>query len=177
MRNFPVLSGMNLTLQEIDDQYADALEALNAYYNPFNAFSNVRFLGYTSTELLAELTIRRTENETLATLSLLAALEAALRIDYFSRCAERRKDDVSRKFRAIYRKRDIRARLDEDILDTWRFSTIGNNSLISEIKSAFRLRHWLAHGRYWSPKLGRQYDYLGINLICQSANEAFSLRL
>ena len=28
--------------------------------------------------------------------------------------------------------------------------------------TAFKYRHWLAHGRYWEPKLGRIYDYYSL---------------
>lgn len=33
---------------------------------------------------------------------------------------------------------------------------------ISELITAFKYRHWLAHGRYWEPKLGRIYDYYSL---------------
>jgi hypothetical protein len=32
-------------------------------------------------------------------------------------------------------------------------------SLIDDLIGAFGYRNWLAHGRYWIPKLGRKYDY------------------
>jgi hypothetical protein len=30
-------------------------------------------------------------------------------------------------------------------------------SVIGAFRGALRLRHWLAHGRHWHPKLGRGY--------------------
>ena len=31
-------------------------------------------------------------------------------------------------------------------------------SIISEFRGALNLRDWLAHGRYWNPKLGRKHS-------------------
>jgi hypothetical protein len=28
---------------------------------------------------------------------------------------------------------------------------------VSDFRGALSFRHWLAHGRYWTPKLGRRY--------------------
>jgi hypothetical protein len=38
-------------------------------------------------------------------------------------------------------------------------SSVPRSIIIGDLRGAFRFRHWLAHGRYWTPKLGRRYDF------------------
>jgi len=35
--------------------------------------------------------------------------------------------------------------------------------LISELRSVFKFRHWLAHGRFW--QIGRKYDFQTLYLL------------
>jgi len=37
--------------------------------------------------------------------------------------------------------------------------------IISEYISVLNYRHWLAHGRYWVPKLGRNFDLMTVTTI------------
>ena len=87
---------------------------------------------------------------------LLATAEAILRIDFDRRTTMKWKDPLSRRFRQIRAERSERVRLDEDILEALG-SEIQPASVVSEFKGALRLRHWLAHGRHWHPKLGHDY--------------------
>jgi hypothetical protein len=48
--------------------------------------------------------------------------------------------------------------------------------LIDDIKAAFRFRHWLAHGRYYTPKLGRQFDYRYLYELAEQVFESFPFR-
>lgn len=52
-----------------------------------------------------------------------------------------------------YRKTGTNARWDS-LLDIWKFnqSDFDDRRIVSELKSAFHFRHWLAHGRYWPQK-------------------------
>ncbi len=45
--------------------------------------------------------------------------------------------------------------------------------LIGIIRSAFRYRDWLAHGRYWVAKLGRRYDFETLHDIGRDVEMAF----
>jgi hypothetical protein len=47
--------------------------------------------------------------------------------------------------------RFARERLRKDLVPT-------TKRPIGDFKGALNLRHWLAHGRYWNPKLGRTYS-------------------
>ena len=48
-------------------------------------------------------------------MSLLAAVEAAFRIDYLQRCYQRKKDGVSRQFWEIYKEKETRASLEDEL--------------------------------------------------------------
>src|SRR5205823_4082506 len=92
-------------------------------------------------------------------LSVLTSLEASFRLDYEYRCRKRMKDSLSRTFRGLEKVRKRYVSLDDDIFENWSKQVTGAGRLISELRAAFRFRHWLAHGHYWDPKLGKRYDF------------------
>ena len=98
-------------------------------------------------------------------MSLLSAIEASLRIDYLNRVYRREKDDLSKIFRKIHKNKANKASLEEDILSSWKKYHPSFQSIFSDLLGALKYRHWLAHGRYWGPKLGRQYDFYSIYII------------
>lgn len=102
--------------------------------------------------------------ELLIMFELLATMEAILRIEFDARVKGRRKDSLSRRFRAAYKRSGEKVRLDEDILAA--LKEVGVESrVVAAFRGTLRLRDWLAHGRHWHPKLGRGYtpdDVLGI---------------
>jgi len=107
------------------------------------------------------------ETDKQACLFLIAAAEAAIRVDFLIRVHERRKDHVSRAFRGICSSMGahgsrMRIRLEDDILDTWAAEIPQTRTCIVAFKAALRYRNWLAHGRYWVPKLGQEYDPSGL---------------
>jgi hypothetical protein len=84
-------------------------------------------------------------------LVMIASIEAFIRTDYNDK---RRK---SGRFRTLYSQHRVKARLD-DILDCWsQFESI-HSQWVSKFRDLLRLRHWLAHGRYWNQNVGRT-DY------------------
>lgn len=155
-------SGKNLTLNEVADFYRDTESALRQYYSPNSNTFEIRFFDYALHTVELELMHRLDELDRSTILTVLAALEARFRIDYEIRRLRTRKDAVSVDLRALYRERGNRASLEDDILSIWQRNLSGGTKLIGELRGAFKLRHWLAHGRYWTPKLGRQYDFLSI---------------
>lgn len=116
------------------------------------------FIGSSSEEVEDYFKHSYQELENVTCLILLSAVEAKLRLDYRSRISEKKKDLLSRKFRNIYKKKGMRASLEDDILKTWIEFYPEFKQIISNYKSALQYRNWLAHGRYWIPKLGRPYD-------------------
>jgi hypothetical protein len=65
--------------------------------------------------------------------------------------------------------------LEEEILNAWVEHRNVSSSLVRNLKGAFKYRHWLAHGRYWNPKLGQPYDYDGVFLLAESILNSFPL--
>jgi len=112
-----------------------------------------QFIGFTRREVEEFFDAQRGRLELLTMLDLLATAEAILRVDFKFRIATRKKDGLSRRFREIHQRRRDKVRLDEDILGAFKNEGIP----VNDFRGALKLRHWLAHGRYWHPRLGRGY--------------------
>ena len=113
----------------------------------------------TVAEVTDELRERLDEVDRASSLDVLSSVEATFRIDYLQRCQRRLKDPISVSLRKIYRFKKNRASLEDEIFDAWIQNSPGLTRLFSELRGAFKYRHWLAHGRYWTPKLGRRFDF------------------
>ena len=106
-------------------------------------------------------------------MTVLASIEASFRVDYLQRNYAKKRDDLSRAFRDLYREKQQRASLTDDILEAWRRHSNVGPKLVGDIRSAFRYRDWLAHGRYWVAKLGRPYDFETIYDLARDVELAF----
>jgi hypothetical protein len=133
-----------------------------------NPAVEIRFRGWTPAEVEEYLKHQRMRLEFVVMLDLLVTTEAVLRIDFETRVKSKLKDDRSRKFRQIRREK---VRLDEDILKVLA-QQLQPPWLIGDFRGALKLRHWLAHGAYWSPKLGQRYSPGDIFDICKALVEA-----
>jgi hypothetical protein len=156
------LSGKNLSLSDIKDYYDDSKSALTLYFSLHSFDYNYRFVDYNINEIEQELQARLDELDRLTSFSILSSLEASLRMDYLTRCNQKKKDALSRKMKRMYQIRGSRVSLEDDILRMWKETYLEYKIFISEVITAFKYRHWLAHGRYWEPKLGRIYDYYSL---------------
>jgi hypothetical protein len=128
----------------------------------------VRLVGKTPDEVDRELASRLDESDLRSAFFALTSLEASFRIDFDLRCRRRLKDDLSIYFRQVKRTRKDEVRLDEDILEGWKRHADAPPALISDVRGALKFRHWIAHGRYWTPKLGRKYDFDYVHLMAHS---------
>jgi hypothetical protein len=157
--------------------HKDADSSLRLFFTDLNPNFTVRFFGESHDEIRLELEDRLNETELRSSLAILIRIEAAFRIDYEQRAAKRKRkrDAVSKAFRALYKKYGERVGLEEHIFTTWREANPGKGALISELKGAFKFRHWLAHGSFWEPKLGRKYDYVDLYTLGANALENFPL--
>jgi hypothetical protein len=152
--------------------YTDLKESIKVYFENGPLMSLDRFKGY----LPNDINIEKEKDERLAELnitssfSVLAAIEAAFCIDYLNRCYKKRKDTLSRTFLEHYKKFDAKGkRLSfEDIIDLWQQFPDIDKKTLGKLKGAFKFRHWIAHGRYWVPKLERKYDYIELNDLAES---------
>jgi hypothetical protein len=160
-------------LPEIAGHHVDLESSLRLYFSNLSPTFGFRFIGYSAAEVLEELGERINENDLSSSLAVPASLEAAFRIDYLQRCYRRGKDDVSRIFREIYKVKETRAQLDEDIFQTWAENSNVPRRVIGDLRGAFHFRHWLPHGRYWIPKLGRKYSFNDVYVLADEAVQIF----
>ena len=111
---------------------------------------------------------------------ILGSIEALFRIDYTHRVRSRKKDILSREFRELNNEKGPRISLEEDIWAAWtqHSEALGiQPQLVSDLKTAFKYRHGLAHGRYWTPKLGRKHDYNSLFILARRILDTFPLFL
>jgi hypothetical protein len=161
-------------ISQIEVYYTDMTEAIKEYFRPRTKMLSERFLGYTITELNAERDERLAELDRTSSLSILSAIEAAFRIDYLQRCYQKKKDPLSRLFREIHKRKGSKTSLEDDILSAWKQKSSVTSEALGNLKRAFKYRHWLAHGRYWEPKLGKaKYDYQSVYQLAQIVLNSF----
>lgn len=161
------------TIVEIAEYHNDVVTSLRHFSRVSPSFISTRYLGRPLDDVLA---VRIEETDLRSAFFVLTALEAAFRVDYLYRCRKKEKDAVARAFRLIYKDREEEASLDEDIFETWKENTSAPGPrLIGELRGAFNFRHYLAHGRYWEPKLGRKYDFNFIYSLADDVLNTFPL--
>lgn len=168
-------SGDHLRLPEIATYHHDLESSLRLYFSNSSPSYEVRFAGYLAGEVAGELRERVEEMDLTSSLTVLASVEAAFRIDYLKRCYRKEKDPVSRAFRHIYKQKRQYASLEDEIFEAWIANSSGSRPIIGELRGAFKFRHWLAHGRYWTPKLGRRYDFNDVFALADQTLRSFPL--
>ena len=175
-KNRITFSGDHLDLIEIATFYGDTEKGLQLFHTLGQPFFAPRFSSMTPTEVMRNFEERILELDRVASMSILAAVEAAFRIDYLHRVYERPRDDISRAMRALYQAVENKASLEDQILNIWRDNSTGAARIISDLKGALKYRHWLAHGRYWEAKMGREkYDFQTIYQLADTVFASFPL--
>lgn len=168
------LSREKLGIEQIWDWYETTSEALNLYKIKLkNLVLNSEamtegFEGYSINEIDYYFLKQNEELEQLTSLNLLASVEASFRVDFLSRVYNKKRDDLSRAFRDLYNEYGNKISLEEHILEIWKEKYPITKQIVGDFKSALKYRHWLAHGRYWNPKLGRTYDAYAIYFVCDN---------
>lgn len=157
-----------LTLQDISEFYAESENAFRLFFSPLNPDFEVRFAIHTLDEIRMKRANRLTELEKLSGFAVLSSIEATLKVDYLIRCEDRKKDALSRRFRVIFKKKKERISFDQDLIGSWLKEHPEHKQIFGFLRGAWRYRHWLAHGRYWLPKLGRKYDYFSLHSLAES---------
>jgi hypothetical protein len=163
-------------LSDIVEYHYDVEDGLRALFRDFVNTNNVRVIGYSSAEVANFLWERLQETDIRSSLAILAALEAAFRIDYMARAKQKSKDNLSRAFRDLYKTFDVRVSFEDDILSCWSSHHPEFKKSIGDLKGALRFRHWIAHGRYWQPKLARKYDFVYLSVLATTITTSFPLR-
>lgn len=164
-------SGQEQNLDQIAKHHIATEAALREYFSTTSPSFWSRYLAPKLSDVANDLAFSVDELDRSSAFNVMAAIEAALRTDYLTRAYEKKKDELSRVFRDLHNERGSRVSLEDDILAAWRDYGAMSASLKSALVSALNYRHWLAHGRYWEPKLGRKYDYftvfgIAVELFC-----------
>ncbi len=168
------LSGAHLAANQVAEHHEVVEGAIHLYYTEVSPDFGTRFAYYTEDEVLAERDERLYEAGAASAMMVLASIEAAFRVDYLRRCYARHRDRLSRELRSLYQDKGPRVSLSEDLLEVWKEHDAMTARLISDIRSAFGYRHWLAHGRYYVAKLGRQHDFSSVYNLAREVEEALS---
>ncbi|OAH58599.1 hypothetical protein AWH48_16465 [Domibacillus aminovorans] len=162
-------SGENQSVETLAQIHKVNVEAVLNYKQQIlnEEVINEEFIGMPLKEVNRHFSEAIKELEYSYCLSLLSATEARFRMDYVVRATQRLRDDLSRRFRDIYKeeKRNVRF---EVILDNWKEYHPDLKTHVGYYNGALQLRHWLAHGRYWTPKFGNKYNPESVYLICES---------
>ncbi len=131
-----------------------------------------RYLAKTREELIEFFDEQREELDEATMLNLLAATEAALRVDYLVRVIRKKRDKISKVVGKLHKKHEKKVPL-SGILNCWKQDAMpATNAVIGRFSGALHLRHWLAHGRCWRPKLGQKYDPRDVFEICDALLKA-----
>ena len=166
-----------LEFEQVAVSHSDLEKCIRFYYGqPSLQALDSKFVGYSVAEVEQERDQRLEDLDKNSAFNVLGALEASFRIDFLMRCYNRNKDELSRFFRDLHREKGDKISLEEDILEGWKTCFPPTKSLISDLKAAFRYRHWLAHGRYWTPKLGKKYDFSSLYLLAQAIDQQLSFQ-
>lgn len=166
------LSQESLTPVEIAEHRAILQAALRQLYQHPPPWLYERFVDEPRSVMLEHLQERLSETDRETSLTLLASIEAAFRVDFLDRVYQRKKDPLSRAYRRLYQDKGTRVSLVDDILPLWRDLTLSSPKLVGELRGAFNYRHWLAHGRYWVARLGRRYDFDSVYILAEAVIEA-----
>jgi len=164
-------SNQHLDFEAIADMFSFREKSLKLFFSDNNPEYLSSFVGYTPREILEELQYQISEVERDACLNLLAAIEALFRLDYAIRCEEKDKAKISRRFRELFSEYQYRLPLETGLFEEWKNLTSVKSSVISYLKGAFKYRHWLAHGRYWTLKAGKpKYDFYDLYILALEVN-------
>lgn len=170
-------SDQELTLAEVARHHMLVVTAVYDFFaltDPLQLTLHPSLVGYAGHPAIEVRSMVLAEIDHGSALSVLACVEAAIRTDYLRRVYGKEKGMVSRALRELYKERGERARLDDDLLACWRDKSSVPKILIGALIGAFNYRHWLAHGRYWTPKFRQVYDYQTVYHIADAFLTAMS---
>jgi hypothetical protein len=167
-------SGRHPELADIALYQKDVEASLRLFFSPQSPDYAVMFFENTVDEIRERRDERLEEASLTSSFTLLSAVEAAFRIDYLRRCQLKKRDLVSREFRTLHKEKGPRASFEDEILEVWSQNAYGAKDMVAALRDAFKFRHWVAHGRYWILKAGRQkYDFAYVYQISELALSSF----
>lgn len=154
----PNLSNNEQTIDQINDWHDEVSISLRDRFRSIvNQHQNTsalpnKFLFMTIEEIKQYFDTLQDEVNYAASLSIIASFEASISVDLANRIRKKSKNGISKDLKQISNNNQKRPRL-EDVLTIWKKYCCA--SQIANFQAAYAFRNWLAHGRYWHPKLGR----------------------
>lgn len=162
-----------LKLEEIAIYYKDSEAALRFYFSDKNPKFEEIFTLDSREEISSKLNDRIEELARSTSLSLLAVIEATIMMDCKERDKNNKNDNLSIALIPFVKNQKY-ILLKDEILDIWKSYFPRNSQLIGDLKGALKYRHWLAHGRHFTPKMGRpDYDYPTIYQLTENILNSF----
>ena len=154
------------SLQFIWSWYEDQKEALRDYKNKIvflitnnaGSLNTNKFSTFSLDEVNRYFEESEEELEHLVCFDLISATEAHLRLDFDKKVSKKDKSNLGRAFRNISNINGDKISLENDIIEQWKICVSNKKTHFSNFIGLLKYRHWLAHGRYWVPKLGQPYD-------------------
>ena len=170
-----LFSQEHLALEEISKQYTNVENSVTLYFSSGNPRFSEVFSLYSPVELLEERNGCLIEHGLSVSMTILAAVEAAFRIDFELRCRNTNPDPISERLRIMRRGRVQHSiSFTGEILHTWEQEYPRGVDVIPAMREAFQFRNWLAHGRYWVPDTDK-IDYGDVYALAESVFEVFPL--
>lgn len=158
-------SGDEKSIDSILSWYEDQRIAILDYRNKINlnltnpeVLKADKFIGLTNDDINEYFQSSIDELEHLVCFDLISATEAKLRLDFLSKVYNKDKSSIAIKFRELEKIYPNKISLENHIIDTWKAYKEAEKKRFSEFIGLLNYRHWLAHGRYWKPKLGQTYN-------------------
>ncbi|BBB89712.1 MAG TPA: hypothetical protein PKA28_12460 [Methylomusa anaerophila] len=146
------LSKQNKNIEDILEWYQITKNSLDENEKLIISNKNTtlkQFIGLTKQEVEEYFKYVKDELEKMVCLDLLAAIEAALKIDYFIRAEGKKRETISKFFREDYKKTKGKVSLDGTILSAWKEFYPEYRHKIGAYRGFLKYRNWLAHGRIW----------------------------
>jgi hypothetical protein len=160
-------SGKHRAFDEVSKIFEERKYALKNFFVPQNEY----FTGLSEMEINERLNNHLMEAEYDACLTLLAAIEAAFRIDCEYCCRKRPKNQRAKAVRKMVQTFEGRPfdriplnKLFEQLL----VDQSVKKNIVNHLTQFFQFRNWLAHGRYWTFKSGVQPDFGDIYELAQA---------
>ncbi|MDD2703715.1 MAG: hypothetical protein PHU07_00010 [Acidocella sp.] len=161
------------SLADIANYQLDAERSLRLYFSQDNPNFTAIFAGYRTSDVEALLADMLSETDMRSGLILMARIEAAFRVDYKERSKKKDADALSVELRKLWKRKGRHVRLEDEIWNVWRDIDPPTKQIIGQLRSVFKFRHWLAHGRYWN--IGNKYDFQTLYLLADAVLSDFPL--
>ena len=140
-------------------------------------FISPRLFGMTEKELDSYHDAQRLELDRLTVLSLVASVEAEIRLDYDRRVHTRQKDPLSRAYRTWRKTLNHRKRRRPDFDESGLLAVMKQSGTIDphrigQFRECLPPRHWVGHGRYFTKPI--QMEKLDPHEVCRRGHQLLS---